>query len=273
MFQSFKAPKSLTRQEERELLRAVRSQGCPRDRAILTVALGTGLRLRELAGLNVGDVCPKEAEIAWKFALDPRLTKCGKGCIAYLTPPVRAELGRFVRWKHRVGEPLEARAPLFLSSLGRRISLRRVQIMFREWQRAAGFEADAAQMRQITPLIRERIKLLRDVLTAADFFFVRELPAYDPALLIPQKGDAALAKKVLEKAREVLAKTDFTHDALDQALRAAAQELGVKAGQMFTPIRVAVTGRTAAPPLFETLAVLGRDTTLPRIDLAIRKVG
>jgi integrase/recombinase XerC len=139
MFLAFKAPKSLTRQEERELLRAVRSQGCPRDRALLTVALGTGLRLRELVGLNVSDVCLEGAAIAWKFALDPKLTKCGKGGIAYLTPAVRGELGRFVRWKSRVGEPLEALSPLFLSSLGRRISLRRVQIMFREWQRAAGF--------------------------------------------------------------------------------------------------------------------------------------
>ena len=96
MFQSFKAPKSLTRQDERELLRAVRSRGCPRDRAILIVALGTGLRLRELAGLNVGDVCPEGAAIAWKFALDPKLTKCGKEGVAYLTPTVRAELGCFV---------------------------------------------------------------------------------------------------------------------------------------------------------------------------------
>jgi glutamyl-tRNA synthetase len=138
--------------------------------------------------------------------------------------------------------------------------------------RAAGHDVDEARMRQIAPLIRERIKLLRDVLTAADFFFVKELPPYDPALLVPQKGDAALARKVLEKAREVLAKTDFTHDALDQALRAAAQELGVKAGQMFTPIRVAVTGRTAAPPLFETLAVLGRDVALARLGRAVGAV-
>jgi len=90
---------------------------------------------------------------------------------------------------------------------------------------------------------------------------------------VPQKGDAAMAKRVLEKAREVLAKTEFAHDPLDQALRAAAQELGVKAGQMFTPIRVAATGRTASPGLFETLAVLGRDVTLARITDALQKLG
>ena len=137
---------------------------------------------------------------------------------------------------------------------------------------SVGFQVTPEKMLKITPLIRERIKLLRDVLTAADFFFVEELPAYDPAELIPQKGDAAMAARVLERAQEVLAATEFTHDALDHALRAAAQELGVKAGQMFQPIRVAVCGRKNAPPLFETLEVLGRETTLKRIEKAIYKL-
>ena len=126
------------------------------------------------------------------------------------------------------------------------------------------------KMLQVTPLIRERIKLLRDVLTAADFFFVDQLPPYDAAELIPQKGDAAMAKKALEKAREVLAHVEFKHDPLDHALRTAAQELGMKAGQMFQPIRVAVCGRKNAPPLFETLEVVGKETTLVRIENAIR---
>jgi glutamyl-tRNA synthetase len=138
--------------------------------------------------------------------------------------------------------------------------------------REAGHSVEAAQMRNITPLIRERIKLLRDVLTIADFFFVTDLPPYDPAELVPQKGDAAMARKVLEKSREALSNTDFRHHSLEHALRAAAQELGIKAGQMFQPIRVAVCGRKNAPPLFETLAVLGRDTTLRRIKQAIAKI-
>ena len=136
----------------------------------------------------------------------------------------------------------------------------------------AGFTVTPEKMRAITPLIRERIKLLRDVLTAADFFFVEDLPPYDPAELIPQKGDAAMALKVLTHAREVLAQTEFKHDPLDQALRAAAQKLGLKAGQMFQPIRVAVCGRKNAPPLFETLEVLGRETTQKRIALAMQKL-
>jgi len=136
----------------------------------------------------------------------------------------------------------------------------------------AGFQIEPAKMLQITGLVRERIKLLRDVLTVGDFFFVEQLPHYDPAELVPQKGDAALALRVLQRAREVLAQTDFKHVALDRALRAAAQELGLKAGQMFQPIRVAVCGRKNAPPLFETLEVLGRATTLARIEQAIQKI-
>jgi glutamyl-tRNA synthetase len=131
---------------------------------------------------------------------------------------------------------------------------------------------DLERMRRITPLIRERITLLRDVCTVADFFFVEQLPPYDPAELIPKKGDAALAKRVLERAREVLGSAEFSHDGLEAALRGAAEGLGIKAGQMFEPIRVAVCGRKTAPPLFGTLEVLERETSLARIGQAIEKL-
>jgi glutamyl-tRNA synthetase len=134
------------------------------------------------------------------------------------------------------------------------------------------FDVEPRKMLAVTPLIRERIKLLGDVLTAADFFFLEQLPSYDPAELIPQRGDAAMALRVLQKASAVLATTEFKHDLLDQALRSAAQELGVKAGQMFQPIRVAVCGRKNAPPLFETLEVLGNQVTLGRIHDAVGKL-
>jgi glutamyl-tRNA synthetase len=128
--------------------------------------------------------------------------------------------------------------------------------------------AEFSKMLRVAPLIQERIKLLRDAATTADFFFVDQLAPYDSAELIPQKGDKAMALVVLKRAADVLATVDFKHDALDQALRAAAQELKIKPGQMFQPIRVAVCGRKNAPPLFETLEVLGRETTLKRVDVA-----
>jgi glutamyl-tRNA synthetase len=130
----------------------------------------------------------------------------------------------------------------------------------------------AEKMLQITPLIQERIRLLRDVQTVADFFFEKELAPYDPTELIPKKGDLAMAERVLAKAIEVLADAEFTHDGLESALRAASVELGIKAGQMFEPVRVAVCGRKTAPPLFGTLEVLGRDVCLDRITLALAKM-
>jgi glutamyl-tRNA synthetase len=138
--------------------------------------------------------------------------------------------------------------------------------------RGAGFDVDERTMARIAPLIRERIRLLRDVLTVADFFFAAELAPYETSELIPKKGDAALAMRVLERAEGALARAEFSHDALEGALRAAAGDLGIKAGQMFEPIRVAVCGRKTAPPLFGTLCALGRDTCLRRIQLAIEKL-
>jgi glutamyl-tRNA synthetase len=130
----------------------------------------------------------------------------------------------------------------------------------------AGLDASPEKLLAVTPLIRERIKLLGEAPSAADFFFLKELAPYDPAELIPSKGgDAAMARRVLEHALEVLPAVNFDHDSLDHALRAAAAQLGLKAGQAFQPIRVAVCGRKNAPPLFETMAVLGRELCLARI--------
>jgi glutamyl-tRNA synthetase len=142
--------------------------------------------------------------------------------------------------------------------------------------RAAGFRVEPEKMLQITPLIRERIRLLRDALAVADFFFVDQLPLYDSAELLPQKGDAAMALEILRRSRELLSSSagqdGFRHEHLEQTLRAAAQEMGIKPGQMFQPIRVAVCGRKNAPPLFETMEVLGRDKCLERIGQAIGKL-
>jgi glutamyl-tRNA synthetase len=138
--------------------------------------------------------------------------------------------------------------------------------------RAAGFDVEPRKMASITPLVRERIRVLSDVLTVGDFFFLPQLAPYDAAELVPQKGDAAMALRALESAREVLSSAEFTHDALEAALREAAPKLGMKTGQLFQPIRVAVCGRKTAPPLFGTLEALGKTTSLERIAQAIEKL-
>ncbi len=125
----------------------------------------------------------------------------------------------------------------------------------------------------ITPLIQERLTVLTDAAQFVDFFFVDELPPYDTAELIPKKADASQTMAALEQAKHILSETPFEHDALDAALREAAKSLGLKAGQMFQPIRVAVCGKKVAPPLLETLEVMGREIVVKRVGQAIEKLG
>lgn len=135
----------------------------------------------------------------------------------------------------------------------------------------AGDRVDAGKLAQIAPLIHERVRLLKDVLDFS-YLWSAALNDYDSSLLIPKKGDAALAQRVLEKAKDTLAGATFSHDGLEASLRGAAEELSIKAGQMFEPIRVAVCGRKDAPPLFSTLEVIGRELCLARIGRAIEKL-
>ncbi|HTB97281.1 MAG TPA: glutamate--tRNA ligase [Terracidiphilus sp.] len=162
-------------------------------------------------------------------------------------------------------DPFDPKAVWLNAEHIRALPVDQLSLLLQPFFAQAEMHPSPEQLQAVTPLIRERIKLLRDAVGAADFFFVSELAPYDPAELIPQKGDAATAGRVLHLAAEVLATTAFDHDSLDHALRQAAASLGLKAGPMFQPIRVAVCGRKNAPPLFETLVVLGREVCLERI--------
>ena len=118
---------------------------------------------------------------------------------------------------------------------------------------------------EITPLVQERLKTMTEVPQLMDFFFLEELnyPAGD----LVQKGmDTAGTTRALESTLERMeAMDDWSTDSIEAKLRPLAEDLGVKTGQLFGAIRVAVTGRKAAPPLFETMAVLGRDKSLDRL--------
>lgn len=166
-------------------------------------------------------------------------------------------------------DPIDPKALWLNAELIRSLPIEELAQKMLPFACAAGLQADPTKMLKVAPLVQERIKTLRDVVTVADFFFVDDLPPYDPAELIPQKGDKDLALTVLLNAREILHDAIFTHAGLETALRIGAEQLKIKAGQMFQPIRVAVCGRKNAPPLFETLEVLGRETCLKRIEQAI----
>ncbi|HID63389.1 MAG TPA: glutamate--tRNA ligase [Anaerolineae bacterium] len=133
----------------------------------------------------------------------------------------------------------------------------------------AGLPADLATVRRVVPLVQERLKKLSEAAEWTDFFFTAELD-YDPQLLIGKKMTAGESLAALARARETLASLPaFDEGTLEPALRALAEEMGLKAGQLFGVIRVAVTGRKVAPPLFGTLAVLGREKVLQRMDKAL----
>ena len=129
----------------------------------------------------------------------------------------------------------------------------------------AGFNPDPDTVRQLVPLVQERLKRLGDVVGLADFFFADEI-AHDPATLVGKKMTLEASMAALEKAIATLESlSDFGEQTLETALRALANDLGLKAGQLFGIIRLAVTGKKVSPPLFGTLHVLGRERTLARM--------
>ena len=170
-------------------------------------------------------------------------------------------------------DPFDPKAVWLNAELIRTLSLEDLARHALPFVQAAGFKVDEAKILQLAPLFRERIKTFREAAAVVDFFLIDDLPPYDSAELIPQKGDVAMALASLQKGSEVLATCGFDHQSLDAALRAGSQELKIKPGQMFQPIRVAVCGRKNAPPLFETLEALGREASLKRIGKAIAMLG
>jgi glutamyl-tRNA synthetase len=130
--------------------------------------------------------------------------------------------------------------------------------------------AEEGYVRAVLPLVQERAKTLVEVVELTSFFFAEEL-AYDAGLLIGKNMDKAATVKALEAARDRLEPLkSFDAGSLEGVLRPLAPELGLKTGQLFGVLRVAVTGRTAAPPLFETMAVLGRERCFKRIAAALK---
>jgi glutamyl-tRNA synthetase len=135
-------------------------------------------------------------------------------------------------------------------------------------ERHLGHPADRGLLDRVIPIVKERIKLLSDIVEMADFFFTDGALGYDAETLLGKKyaGDPAAAKTSLERVIAGAETVDpWNHETLEAAIRPLAEDLGVKAGDLFGLIRVAVTGKTAAPPLFETMDVLGRERTVERL--------
>ena len=129
---------------------------------------------------------------------------------------------------------------------------------------------DFARVRAATALLKDRIETLAEAPDLMTYFLRDDLEAYDPALLVPKKGTPAESLRALEAVAALLAEIDLADEAVAEArLRALADELGLKAGNLFMPIRVAATGRTQSPGLFETLRVIGTVRVRERIAAAL----
>lgn len=132
----------------------------------------------------------------------------------------------------------------------------------------AGLIADMDTVQSLVPLIQERIRVLPDAIDLVDFFFQEEI-TYEPRLLVGKKMEPADSLAALRSAHKALnGLSAFEEETLESTLRDLAEQRGLKAGQLFGIIRVAVTGKTVAPPLFGTLSILGKERALNRIQKA-----
>jgi glutamyl-tRNA synthetase len=131
---------------------------------------------------------------------------------------------------------------------------------------------DAAYIGQMMPLVQERAKTLAEVPDLVEFFFVDELE-YETDLLIGKNMDNESTSHALSVSLERIKELKtFDEESLENLLRPLAVELGLKTGQLFGALRTATTGLTAAPPLFQTMVVLGRDRCIKRIEAALVKL-
>jgi glutamyl-tRNA synthetase len=126
------------------------------------------------------------------------------------------------------------------------------------WLGEQGYEWDAQLVRRAVPIVQEKIAKLGDFPGFAGFLF------HDVEASVDGQSEVVLA------ARDALAEVEpFTAEAIEAALRGVLERLGLKPRQGFQPIRVAVTGSTVSPGLFESIELLGRQTTLERLTAAV----
>jgi len=130
---------------------------------------------------------------------------------------------------------------------------------------------DTDYIRQIMPLIQERAKTLAEVPQLSEFFFVDKLE-YDAGLLLGKLESGQVVKILQATMTKVEGLGNWDAASLEAVLRPMAEELNLKTGVFFGLLRVATTGRTAAPPLFQTMEVLGKERCLERLKTALDKL-
>jgi glutamyl-tRNA synthetase len=136
---------------------------------------------------------------------------------------------------------------------------------------ARGVRADPERLSKILPLLVERAKTLVEMADQLAPFF-RSGVSFDEAAA--KKNLTPETRPLLEEARRLVAEhIGSGAHALEAGFRELAAQKGLGLGKVAQPVRVAVTGSTVSPPLFETIVLLGRDESLLRIDAALSRIG
>lgn len=166
--------------------------------------------------------------------------------------------------------------------INHQLSVEDLAVRVLPWLIAAGTVEDGpadnthprfAQVMEVSALLKDRIKFLTEAPDLMSYFLQDALEGYDAALLVPKKVEPTKALIALEAFQQALPDLDLDDlEGTETKLRSVADDLGLKAGQMFMPIRVAATGRTQSPGLFETLKVVGKERLVQRVDLAVEKL-
>ncbi|MDD4262846.1 MAG: glutamate--tRNA ligase, partial [Syntrophaceticus schinkii] len=132
-------------------------------------------------------------------------------------------------------------------------------------------DEEMAYFRQVVDAVRTRVKTLAEVADASEYFYIDDF-SYD------EKGVRKHFRKensveYLKKAAEKLtALQNFDLETTERAYRELSEELGVKAGKIIHPTRLALSGRTMGPGLFDIMVILGKDKTLQRLDRAVQYI-
>jgi glutamyl-tRNA synthetase len=148
---------------------------------------------------------------------------------------------------------------------------RAIPFLERDLPKEVNRPLDIGYVRRLMPLVQERARTLAEVPQLSEFFFVEEVE-YDVGLLL-SKIDKAEAVRSLQASVAMMGRLrDWDAASLEAVFRPLAEELKLKTGVFFGLLRVAVTGRTAAPPLFQTMEVLGKERCLRRLRIALDKL-
>lgn len=138
----------------------------------------------------------------------------------------------------------------------------------------AGYTVDIELLKRVTPLINTRIKKLSDAAGFVGFLFDDWNSYTVPPVewMIHKKSSAEGAVEILSKSIGILEASDMSPEGLYEQFKTLATELGISNSILFTPLRIAVTGRQVHPPIFETMEILGKEESIRRIKLAIEAI-